>query len=201
MPTPPANLETPCLLLDRDRLDANIARLQAHLGVLGVPLRPHMKTVKSIDAARRLHPDGPGPITVSTLAEADYFAGHGYADIIHAVGLAPQRCDRVLAFRARGVDLKPVLDTVDQARVLGEAAQASGVNAAALIEIDCDGHRAGVAPDSAELIRIADELARHGVEVAGVLTHAGGSYAGGGPAALAASAEAERAAAVFAAQR
>jgi D-serine deaminase-like pyridoxal phosphate-dependent protein len=198
---PTAELETPCLLVDADRLDANIARLQARMDRLGVRLRPHMKTAKSIDVARRLHPHGPGPITVSTLAEAEYFAQHGYRDIIHAVGLAPQRCARALAMRASGVDLKLLLDSPAQAKALGDAAQQHGVPAAALIEIDCDGHRAGVKADSAALITIADTLAHHGVMLAGVLTHAGGSYAGGGDGAIAAAAEAERAAVVHAADR
>jgi len=196
-----AERETPCLLVDADRLDGNIARLQARMDSLGVQLRPHMKTAKSIDVANRLHPHGPGPITVSTLAEAEYFAGHGYHDIIHAVGLAPQRCTRALALRSRGVDLKLLLDSPDQARALGEAARDRGIAAAALIEIDCDGHRAGVKADSAALITIADAMARHGVALAGVLTHAGGSYAGGGDEAIAAAAEAERAAVVHAADR
>jgi D-serine deaminase-like pyridoxal phosphate-dependent protein len=196
-----ADLETPCLLVDADRLDANLARLQSRIDRLGVQLRPHMKTAKSIDIARRVHPFGPGPITVSTLAEAAYFAGHGYRDIIHAVGLAPQRCQRALALRASGVDLKLLLDSPAQAKALGEASRDHGVAAAALIEIDCDGHRAGVRADSAELISIADELARQGVALAGVLTHAGGSYAGGGDEAIAAAAEAERASVVHAAQR
>ena len=51
----------------------------------GVTLRPHLKTAKSIDVARRLYPDAPGPITVSTLAEAEYFAREGgFTDITYA---------------------------------------------------------------------------------------------------------------------
>lgn len=201
MAVPAIDAETPCLLLDADRLEANLARLRAQVDRLGVTLRPHMKTAKSIDVARRVHPDGPGPITVSTLAEAEYFADHGYRDIVHAVGLAPQRCRRALALQARGVELTLLLDTVAQAEALGAAAADAGLTARALIEIDCDGHRAGVAADSGDLLDIAGAMARHGVAVAGVLTHAGGSYAGGGPAALAAAAEAERAAVVHAAAR
>ena len=197
----PADLETPCLLLDSVRLDRNIARLQTRMDALGVTLRPHMKTAKSIDVARRLHPETPGPITVSTMAEAEYFAGYGYRDITYAVGLAPQRCNRALALRTKGVDLKLLLDSIVQVRALGDATEASGIAASAFIEIDSDGHRAGVQPDSAMLLAIADEMTRQGIMLAGVLTHAGGSYAGGGTDALAKAAEAERAAVVHAAAR
>ena len=75
-------IETPALVLDVEKLDRNVARLRRHLGGLGVPLRPHVKTAKSIDVARRLFPDGVGPITVSTLAEAEYNAAAGMVDIV-----------------------------------------------------------------------------------------------------------------------
>ena len=48
---------------------------------------------------------GPGPITVSTLAEADHLAAAGYTDIVYAVGIAPAKLDRVVALRRQGVEL------------------------------------------------------------------------------------------------
>ncbi|TIY10094.1 MAG: DSD1 family PLP-dependent enzyme, partial [Mesorhizobium sp.] len=59
-------LITPALLLDRGRLERNTQRLAEHARKLGVVLRPHMKTAKSIDVARHVFPREPGPITVST---------------------------------------------------------------------------------------------------------------------------------------
>src|SRR5579872_3064289 len=118
------NLPTPALILDREKLDRNIARLSTRVAALGTALRPHLKTAKSIDVARRLFPDGPGPITVSTLAEAKQFAACGFRDIIYAVGLAPQKAERALQLRRPGVDLKLILDTVDQARALGATGRA-----------------------------------------------------------------------------
>ena len=70
-----ADLPTPCLVLDRSVLNRNIHVMSAHLSRLGVPLRPHMKTAKSIDVARLVLAGQPGGITVSTLAEAEYFLG------------------------------------------------------------------------------------------------------------------------------
>ena len=74
-----ADLPTPCLVLDRAILERNIAAMANGLARHGVPLRPHMKTAKSIDVARLATAGQPGGITVSTLAEAEYFAGHGIA--------------------------------------------------------------------------------------------------------------------------
>jgi D-serine deaminase-like pyridoxal phosphate-dependent protein len=192
-------LATPALLLDRERLERNIERLSARMAGLGVQLRPHLKTAKSIDVARRLFPEEPGPITVSTLAEAEYFAAHGFRDITYAVGLAPGKAERALQLRAQGVDLKVVLDTAEQASALGAAAAALGVRASALIEIDSDGHRGGLAPGDSSIGDVAAALTAGGVTLAGVLTHAGESYGLHTPEALAAAAEGERAAAVAAA--
>ena len=87
-------LVTPALLLDRGRLERNVQKLDERAKALGVVLRPHMKTAKSIDVARCAFPDEPGPITVSTIAEAEYFADHGFRDITYAVGLSPASARR-----------------------------------------------------------------------------------------------------------
>ena len=192
-------LQTPALVLDREKLDRNIARLSKRVTSLGAVLRPHLKTAKSIDVARRLFSGRVGPITVSTLAEAEYFAGHRFRDIIYAVGLAPQKAERALQLRGAGVDLKLILDTVDQARALGAAGRAMGVVPSALIEIDCDNHRGGLAPGDPLLGEVAAALRDSNVELAGVLTHAGESYGLSNPESLAAAAENERAGAVAAA--
>ena len=195
-----STIPTPALILDRDRMDRNIARLKGLMAGHGVTLRPHLKTAKSIDAAQRLFPDGPGPITVSTLAEAEYFASEGgFTDITWAVGLDPAKAVRAARIKASGVDLKVTLDTAEQATALGAAGKAEGACPAAFIEIDCDGHRGGISPGDPLLITVAQALRDAGVPLAGVLTHAGDSYGLNDPEALAAAAEGERAAAVAAA--
>jgi D-serine deaminase-like pyridoxal phosphate-dependent protein len=65
------NMETPVLVLDQHRMDANIRRMRDQLARLGVAFRPHVKTSKSIDVARRTIGAPTGPITVSTLKEAE----------------------------------------------------------------------------------------------------------------------------------
>lgn len=193
-------LATPALLLDKDRLDRNLARLSSRMEALGVVLRPHMKTAKSIDVARRVHRSGPGPITVSTLAEAEYFAQHGFRDMTYAVGLAPHTAERAMRLRKAGIDLKVLLDSSEQATMLGAAGRAAGVTPSAFIEIDCDGHRGGLTATDPKLNMVAATLAEAGVKLAGILTHAGESYSLCTPEALAGAAENERAVAVAAAQ-
>lgn len=190
---------TPCLILDRDRLDRNVKRLRARLENFGVVLRPHLKTAKSIDVARRVMTSPSGPATVSTLKEAEQFGRAGVTDLTYAVGISPDKFERVLALRATGVDLTVTLDTVEQARAVASASRQAGTVIPAFIEIDCDGHRSGVLPgDRATLVAIATAL-EEGGSLRGVLTHAGASYGAIGDEALRACAEVERASAVQAA--
>ncbi|MBR1167876.1 alanine racemase [Bradyrhizobium liaoningense] len=194
-------LATPALLLDKHRLDRNLARLSSRMARQGVVLRPHMKTAKSIDVAHRVYPSEAGPITVSTLAEAEYFAQHGFRDITYAVGLAPHTAGSAMRLRKAGIDLKVLLDSPEQAIILGAAARAAGVAPSAFIEIDCDGHRGGLTAEDPKLIAVAAAVVKAGVDLVGILTHAGESYGLSTPAALVAAAENERAVAVAAAER
>src|SRR5687767_929227 len=106
-----SELPTPSLVLDESRMMANIARFRERAATFGVGLRPHLKTIKSVDIARRLLPRGNGAATVSTLREAEVFFAAGIRDILYAVGIAPQKLTRVAALRAAGCDLTVLLDS------------------------------------------------------------------------------------------
>lgn len=198
----PAELTTPCLLLERAKLERNLARMRTRLRRLGVPLRPHMKTAKCIEVARLALEDEPGGITVSTLAEAEYFARHGLKDILYAVGIAPAKLDVVAGLMHRGARVTVILDGVTTTQALVDRGAALGVRFPVLLEIDSDGARAGLAPDSSELIEAARILdASPNAELAGVLTHAGASYHCRSIAAIRTMAEQERRVTVSAAEK
>jgi D-serine deaminase-like pyridoxal phosphate-dependent protein len=170
------HLETPCLLLDVDKLDRNVRRLNEWIGAKGVTYRPHLKTAKSVDVARTILPSLTHPVTVSTLKEAEIFAAAGLTDILYAVGIAPAKLGRVVHLRKTGVDLVVILDSIEQARAVAAASREANERIPALIEIDSDGHRGGVAPEDGGLLaRIAEALVPS-AELRGVLTHAGSSY-------------------------
>lgn len=189
---------TPFAVVAPATIARNVGRLHTRLG--DVPLRLHVKTAKSVDVAALVFPSGSGPIAVSTLAEAEAFADAGYTDILYAVGIDPAKLDRVLALRRRGVDLVVLLDEVAQAERLGAASRTAGHRIPALIEVDCDGHRGGVLPDSDALLEVASALEPDG-ELRGVLTHAGESYFAPDDQAMQTAAAQERRAAVHAAER
>ncbi|MGR3570522.1 alanine racemase [Brevirhabdus sp.] len=192
-------LPTPCLLVDEARMKRNIARLAQHATALGVTLRPHLKTTKSIEAARHVLTGGCGPATVSTLAEAEVFAAAGIDDILYAVGISPDKLGRVIALHRAGCRLSVLLDSVAQAKAVAAAARQAGIAIPAMIEIDSDGHRSGLAPDDPALIDVGRILHEDGAALAGVLCHAGESYTAVGRDAHARFAEAERRAVVDAA--
>lgn len=167
------DLTTPALVLDRPRLERNAARMRDKVRSLGVTLRPHVKTSKSIDVLNVLAGGASAPITVSTLAEARYFFAQGVTDILYAVGIAPVKLHEVADLIRAGCQLRIVLDTSEAAEAVQAFIEAERVPIGALIEIDSDGHRAGVAPGDPLLVEIGRRL---GANLAGVMTHAGASY-------------------------
>jgi D-serine deaminase-like pyridoxal phosphate-dependent protein len=152
------DLSTPALLLDRPRLERNAARMRQRVEELGVSLRPHVKTSKSIDVLRVLAGAGDCPITVSTLAEARYFFAHGVTDILYAVGIAPVKLPEVAELVKQGCALRIILDSLEAADAVAAFATNEGVAIEALIEIDSDGHRAGVEPSDPLLVEIGRRL-------------------------------------------
>jgi D-serine deaminase-like pyridoxal phosphate-dependent protein len=170
-------LYTPCLIVDKQKLMHNLERMLAQAERLGVILRPHVKTTKSVPIALLANGGCVGPITVSTLREAEYFADAGFKDIIYAVSMVPSKLERVKGLLDRDVDLKMVIDNVDVAMAISKYGSEMQRTFNIMIEIDVDMHRAGLSPDAPEVIEIARTLHDGaGTEIVGVLTHAGESY-------------------------
>jgi D-serine deaminase-like pyridoxal phosphate-dependent protein len=163
------DLPTPCLVLDRGILERNLRRMSSAMYRLGVSLRPHLKTAKSADVARMAIAGEAGGITVSTLAEAEYFIARGFRDITIAVGTTPAKLDRIGSCVSNDLILNVITDDVGVATVIAGHPAPIG----ALIEIDSGESRGGVDPAGDVLIEIGRAL---GERLTGVLTHAGHSY-------------------------
>ncbi len=197
-----SELDTPALILDRGRLEANVARMSARARALGVDLRPHMKTSKSAEVGRLATAGHSGGITVSTLKEAEYFTEHGFTDMIYGVGISLDKLARVARLQAGGARVAVITDSLDVARGIGARAAELGARFEVLIELDTGDGRAGLGPDSEALIEIGQALdGAADVDLRGVLTHAGQSYGCREIADLEAVAESERAGAVAGAER
>lgn len=195
------DLDTPCLVIDEARMRHNVARMQSHMNHLGVSFRPHVKTSKSLDVARQQRDAGANGITVSTLKEAEEFFDGGFDDIFYAVAIAPAKIERALALQKRGCQLRLVVDSLAGAKRLLAVATQTGIRPCVLIEVDVDGHRAGVPVESSLLIEIGRLLHEGGADLLGVMSHAGSSYDCSTAVDLLHIAEQERARSVRAAER
>ena len=197
-------LETPLLLLDEQRMQHNIDRMQKRMNELGVSFRPHVKTSKCQEVVRRQLAAGARGITVSTLKEADEFFAAGIHDILYAVAIAPAKFDHAMRLVRVGLRLTLLVESRAAAEQLSQHGMANGLCHEVLIEVDTDRHRSGIEPGDPLLLEVAHALQNDGARGArlkGVMTHAGGSYSLSTPDALAAMAEQERAGCVEAATR
>ncbi len=190
-------LDTPALLLDAAKLEHNCRSMRDRMRAHHVSLRPHVKTAKNIEVAQRALDAAVGAITVSTLREAEYFFDHGFRDFLYAVGIAPHKVARIADLTRRGAHITTIVDSVDAARALARESAREGVAVPALVEIDSDGHRAGIRPGERSLLEVSEAL---GDRLRGVMTHAGDSYNCTTPDAIREVAAREREAVVTAAQ-
>jgi len=178
------DIATPALIVDLDVLEANLEAMATMTDQLGVALRPHAKTHKCAEIARRQIERGAVGLSVATLGEAEVFADGGIDDLFIAFPLWADhaRAARLGALGTRARRLLVGVDSAQGARALGRALS-STEGAGALIELDCGHHRSGVAPDATP--EIARALSSAGLELAGVFTFPGHSYAPGAGAAAA----------------
>jgi D-serine deaminase-like pyridoxal phosphate-dependent protein len=171
-----ADLDTPAVLVDLDRLEANIARAASFAREHGVSLRPHCKTHKVPEIARMQLASGAVGLTVAKLGEAEVMADHGFDDVFVAnqvVGAI--KVGRAVAL-ARRVGLSVGLDHIDQAVALGAAFRAERSELPVLIEIDTGQRRAGVQP-GVPAVDLAKAVGRiDGLRLEGVFTHQGHDY-------------------------
>ena len=194
-------LSIPAAVIDTQRMQHNIDRMQKRMSELGVRFRPHVKTTKCLPVVQAQIAAGAQGITVSTLKEAAQFFDAGISDVLYAVGMVPGKIPQAFALRQRGCDLKIITDNVVAAREIGRFGKEHHAVFEVWIEIDSDGHRSGIKPEDDSLLEVARAVQEAGASVGGVMTHAGSSYDYDNHAALLAISEQERAGAVRAAQR
>ncbi len=199
--TPLQQLNTPAALVDLQRMQRNIDRMQQRMNGLGVTFRPHVKTTKCLEVAQAQLAAGARGITVSTLKEAEQFFLSGVTDILYAVGIVPSKLPQALALRRKGCDLKLIADSPEMAKAVGQFGKENGEVFEIWIEIDTDGHRSGIKPSEPSLLDVGRALHDSGMKLGGVMTHAGSSYELHTAEALQALAEQERAGCVKAAKR
>jgi D-serine deaminase-like pyridoxal phosphate-dependent protein len=190
-------LPTPALLLDLDRLEANIESMAARCERLGVGLRPHFKTHKCAAVAGLQAARSGARGTVATLEEARHFAAHGVNDLTWAFPVILGRLDEARELASR-ITLRLVVDSLPAV----EALTALQAPLHVWLKIDCGYHRAGVDPAGDLVLELARRLASSELlRFDGILTHSGHAYDARSPAALRSVAAAEREVMVRCAER
>jgi len=166
-------VRTPALLVDVDRLDANIADMAGRYRAAGVALRPHVKTSKCWNVAQRQLAAGAIGFTCSTPAEIAWLRDQGVADLLWAQPpVGPVKIEFVLSTIRDSGPFLVALDSVEAARPLAAAAVAAGLVVPVLVEVNSGQARAGVEPD--RIAQLADEVSSlDGVELRGIMTHEG----------------------------
>ncbi|HKH44418.1 MAG TPA: alanine racemase [Thermoanaerobaculia bacterium] len=183
-----SEIATPSLLLDLDVLDRNLARMAERATALGVVLRPHIKTHKCVEVARRQRDLGAVGLTVSTLQEARDFADHGFTDLTWAFPVILSRREEIRELAAR-VTLRLVVDSEEAVRALEDM----GLPLHVWLKVDCGYHRAGVDPESPASLELTRRIhGSYSLQFDGILTHSGHAYHGRTREEVVAAAEQER---------
>lgn len=165
-----ADLDTPAVLIDIDRVEANLQRAQAHASAGGYALRPHIKTHKLPRFAKRQVELGAVGITVQKLGEAEVMADAGLTDIFLPYNiLGPKKLARLKALNER-VTLSVTADSPDT--LVGYAATFTADKPlTVLIECDSGGGRCGV-QTPAQALALARQIAlAPGLRFGGLMTY------------------------------
>lgn len=168
------DIPTPALLLDLDRFERNLRRMAAHARRAGKQLRPHAKTHRCPEIARRQVQAGALGVACAKLGEAEVMAAAGVRGLLITTEIvAPQAVRRLMALLGEAPDTMIVVDHPDNVRDLADAAVAAGRVVDVLVDVDVGGRRTGCAPGEPALALARQVLARQSLRLRGLQGYAG----------------------------
>jgi D-serine deaminase-like pyridoxal phosphate-dependent protein len=149
-------IPSPALLLDLDRFERNLGRMAAHARAVGKALRPHAKTHRCPEIARRQVAAGALGVACAKLGEAEVMAGAGIRGLLVTTPVVPApKIERLLHLLKEAPDTMVVVDHPDNAVALDRAAAGAGITIGVLVDVDVGTRRTGIQPGAPAL-----ELAR-----------------------------------------
>lgn len=171
------NVETPCLIIDVEKMKRNINMMAGIARDNGVSLRPHIKTHKIPEIAKMQIEAGAKGITVAKVSEAEIMAANGIDDIFIAYPIiGNSKVERVLDLSGR-IRLITGVDSIAGAKFLSDAALARGQTAEVWIEVDTGFRRTGVPYET--VTGFASEISKFkGLRITGIYTYKGLTYKG-----------------------
>jgi D-serine deaminase-like pyridoxal phosphate-dependent protein len=168
------DLETPALCVDLQKMEQNVAAMQAALKKYGQASRPHAKTHKCAAIAKYQLATGSIGICCAKISEADALAAEGIGKILMTTSnVSRTKIRRAMKLRKAHRDFIQAVDEEQNARDLSEAAKEAGVVADVVIDVAV-GMRTGIpAGDGAlALARLVDTLPH--LRLRGMLSYDGG---------------------------
>ncbi len=167
-------IPTPALLLDLDRFERNLARMAAHVRAAGKALRPHAKTHRCPEIARRQVAAGALGVACAKLGEAEVMAGAGVRGLLVTTEVvAPGAIARLVRLAGEAPDTMVVVDHPDNVRALGAAAAGAGVTLNALVDVHVGARRTGVEPGEPALALGRLVAGQRGLRLRGLQGYAG----------------------------
>ncbi len=169
-------LRTPAFLIDLDQFKKNADLMLQKAKKHNVHLRPHVKTHKTVRGAR-IQTEESLKITVSTLAEANFYSQSGFQDITYAFPITPDKFEEAARLTRQIEAFNILIDQAEIVDVLQDYGKQFQIHFRVYLKIDVGNHRAGVDPLSDESLQLAKKLSEYShTDFMGILTHAGQSY-------------------------
>jgi 3-hydroxy-D-aspartate aldolase len=153
-----SDLTTPCLLLDLDAFEANINKLATHCKAAKINLRPHGKSHKCPEIAKRQIKAGALGLSVATIREAEAMAAAGINGMLITSELVGRpKIERLIKLLPKAPDTMVVVDNLANAQELNDAVAAIKLKLNVMIDVDPGGKRTGV-ESGAPTIALAEKL-------------------------------------------
>jgi 3-hydroxy-D-aspartate aldolase len=169
-----AEIPTPALLLDLDRFERNIQKMAAHIKSAGKKLRPHSKTHKCPEIARRQVAAGAIGVCVAKVGEAEVMAAAGIRNLLITTEVVgPEKIGRLLGVLRRQPETMVVVDHPDNVRELGDAVTRAGLVLNVLVDVDVGGRRTGVQPGEPAFDLGRQVMAQRALNLRGLQGYAG----------------------------
>ena len=138
---------TPALLVDLDKLESNLQKMQTAVSRTGKHLRPHAKAHKCVEIARRQVKAGAVGVCVATMPEMQWMTAAGIGVLLTTPVASRIKTDCIAALTKSGADIRVVVDHPEQAHLYQDSAARVGATIPMLVDLDVGDHRTGIPCD------------------------------------------------------